>query len=220
MTLLVPLYIHPAEDPAAWRLLASAAGRIHGVVLNPGDGPGDAPDPSFVTAARALREAGTRVLGYVDLDYGERPGTAVRDDLDRHREWYGVDGCFLDRAPAGAADLRRCRRLVRAARRRGAATVVLNPGVHPARGYARTADLVVTFEGHWTTYLSSFVRPRWTSRYPPERFCHLVYGVPPALTRLAVRTALERGAAVSCPVAGELPNPWAAPPFSLLGEAP
>ncbi|QXE33531.1 spherulation-specific family 4 protein [Streptomyces sp. GMY02] len=220
MSLLVPLYIHPAEDPAAWRLLTSAPGPLYGVVLNPGDGPGRSSDPAFVSAACALREAGTRVLGYVDLAYGERPGTDIRDDLDRHRDWYGTDGCFLDRAPADAGELRRCRRLVRAARRRGAATVVLNPGVHPARGYARIADLIVTFEGHWTTYLSPFVRPRWTVRHPPERFCHLVYGVPPALTGLAVRTAQERGAAVSCPVAGELPNPWTAPPFGLLRKAP
>uniref|UniRef100_UPI000626892E spherulation-specific family 4 protein n=1 Tax=Streptomyces odonnellii TaxID=1417980 RepID=UPI000626892E len=117
MSLLVPLYIHPAEDPAAWRLLTSATGLLYGVVLNPGDGPGRSSDPAFVSAACALREAGTRVLGYVDLAYGERPGTDVRDDLDRHREWYGTDGCFLDRAPADAGELRRCRRLVRAARR-------------------------------------------------------------------------------------------------------
>ncbi|MEU2156148.1 spherulation-specific family 4 protein [Streptomyces sp. NPDC019396] len=219
MSLLVPLYVHPAEDPDAWRLLASAADRIYGVVLNTADGPGTSPDPAFVSAARALRAAGTRVLGYVDLDYGVRPDDAVLRDIDRHREWYGTDGCFFDQVPADRSALPGCRRLVRAARQRGAETVVLNHGVHPAPGYARIADLLVTFEGPWTVYLSSFTLPRWTARHPPERFCHLVYGVPPALARVAEKAATERGAAVSCAVADTLPNPWLAPPPVLFEES-
>jgi hypothetical protein len=67
----------------------------------------------------------------------------------------------------------------------------------------------VTFEGHWTTYVSAFSRPAWTTRHPPERFCHLVHGVPEALVPLAVRTAHERGAAIYAPVTGEPPSPWA-----------
>ncbi|MFJ6632933.1 spherulation-specific family 4 protein [Streptomyces sp. NPDC091376] len=220
MTLLVPLYVHPARDPDAWRLLAAAGDRVYGVVLNAADGPGTAPDPAFVSAARALRAAGTRVLGYVDLDYGVRPGSAVIRDLDRHREWYDTDGCFFDQVPADRSALPGCRRLVRAARQRGAGTVVLNHGVHPAPGYARLADVLVTFEGPWTVYLSSFTRPRWTARHPAERFCHLVYEVPPALAAIAARAAEERGAAVSCAVAESLPNPWSAPPPALLGDMP
>ncbi|SDM05182.1 spherulation-specific family 4 protein [Streptomyces wuyuanensis] len=218
MSLLVPLYVHPAADPEAWRLVTAAGNRVHGVVLNPADGPGSAPDPAFVSAARALRAAGTRILGYVDLDYGVRPDSAVTGDLDRHREWYDADGCFFDQVPADRSALPGCRRLVRAARQRGAATVVLNHGVHPAPGYARIADLLVTFEGPWSVYLSSFTRPRWTSRHPPERFCHLVYEVPTALAGVAGRAAGERGAAVSCAVTGSLPNPWGAPPPVLYGE--
>jgi hypothetical protein len=220
MTLLVPLYVHPAQDPAAWQLLARSADRLYGVVLNAASGPGTEPDPAFVSAARALRAAGTRVLGYVDLDYGVRPESAVLLDVDRHREWYGADGCFFDQVPADRSALPACRRVIRAARRSGVETVVLNPGVHPAPGYARIADLVVTFEGPWPVYVSSFTRPRWTARHPPERFCHLVYGVPPALARVAERSALERGAAVSCAVPDHLPNPWTAPPPALLGESP
>ncbi|MEV6751266.1 spherulation-specific family 4 protein [Streptomyces sp. NPDC051214] len=212
MTLLVPLYVHPAADPAAWQALVAAAPQLYGVVLNAADGPGAAPDPAFTAASRALREAGVRVLGYVDTAYGERPLAAVTDDLERHRAWYGVDGCFLDQVASGRRELRHCRRMVRAARERGAGTVVLNTGVHPAPGYARAADLIVTFEGHWTTYLRSFDAPSWTARHPPEQFCHLVYGVPPALARLAGRTAVQRGAGVHCAVPGAGPNPWTQPP--------
>ncbi|MFD7168087.1 spherulation-specific family 4 protein [Streptomyces violascens] len=220
MMLLVPLYVHPAEDPAAWQRLAEAADGLYGVVLNAADGPGAAPDPAFVEPARALRSAGVRVLGYVDLDYGARPPADVVRDVERHRDWYGADGCFLDRAPADRTGLPFVRQAARAARRAGAATVVLNPGVHPAPGYLRIADLLVTFEGHWDTYVSAFTRPGWADRQPPERLCHLVYGVPGALLPLALRTAGDRGAGVYCVVERELPNPWAALPPVLPGKTP
>ncbi|MES4891090.1 spherulation-specific family 4 protein [Streptomyces sp. NPDC096012] len=219
MSLLIPLYVHPAEDPGAWHRLISAAARTYAVVLNPASGPGTAPDPAFTAAARALRAAGARVLGYVDTDYGVRERAEIAEDVRRHQEWYATDGFFLDRVTATAAGLPACRRLVRELRRLGAGTVVLNPGAHPDPGYGRLADLTVTFEGHWTTYVTAFTRPAWTARHPPDRFCHLVYGVPEALVPLAVRTAHERGAAVCGPVTGEPPNPWAALSPALTGAA-
>lgn len=185
------------------------------MVVNPASGPGPRPDPAFTAAAAALRAAGARLLGYVDTAYGRREGAEVNYEILRYQEWYGVDGCFLDRVTADRQGLRSCRRLVRSLRRLGATTVVLNPGVHPEPGYLRLADLIVTFEGDWSTYVSAFSRPEWTARHPPGRFCHLVYGVPDALVPLAVRTAHERGAAVSGPVTGDLPNPWAQPTPAL-----
>ncbi|MFI9648354.1 spherulation-specific family 4 protein [Streptomyces sp. NPDC052040] len=217
MTLLVPLYVHPAEDPGAWHRLITAASRTYAVVLNPANGPGTDPDRAFASVADALRGSGARLLGYVDTDYGKRDRAEIAEDLRRHQRWYAADGCFLDRVTASPAGLPGCRRTVRSLRRLGATTVVLNPGVHPSPGYARLADLTVTFEGHWSTYVSAFSRPRWTARQPPERFCHLVYGVPEALVPLAVRTAHERGAAVSGPVTGEPPNPWAELTPALTG---
>jgi hypothetical protein len=208
VSLLIPLYVHPAEDPGAWHRLIKAATRTYGVVINPASGPGTLRDPAFAAAAGALRAAGARLLAYVDADYGVRALPDITADLRRYQRWYGVDGCFLDRAGASSRGLSDCRRLVRAVRRLGATTVVLNPGVHPAPGYARLADLTVTFEGHWSTYVSSFSRPTWAVRHAPQRLCHLVYGVPERLVPLAVRTAHERGAAVSGPVTGEPPNPW------------
>ncbi|MCX5386952.1 spherulation-specific family 4 protein [Streptomyces sp. NBC_00083] len=220
MMLLVPLYVHPAEDPDAWRRLAEAAADLYGVVLNAADGPGEFPDPAFTGPVEALRAAGVRVLGYVDLDYGARPADAVVRDIERHRAWYGADGFFLDRAPADRTGLPFVRRVARAARRAGGTSLVLNPGVHPAPEYLKVADLIVTFEGHWSTYVSTFTRPGWADRQPPERLCHLVYGVPDAFLALALRTTGERGAGVCCVVGRELPNPWAALPPVLPGKTP
>ncbi|MER5884995.1 spherulation-specific family 4 protein [Streptomyces sp. NPDC001941] len=218
--MLVPMYVHPAADPGAWRALAAAADRLYGVVLNVADGPGGSPDPAFASAARDLRAAGVAVLGYADLDYGRRPQREVLDDLDRHRAWYDVDGFLFDQAPDQAAWLRACKRLVKAARARGGRTVVLNPGVHPAPGYASVADLVITFEGDWEAYCRAPAAPAWTSGHPAERFCHLVHGVPPGLCSVAGRTARLRGAAVHCAVTGHGRNPWSVLPPALKEPSP
>lgn len=57
MSLLIPLYVHPAEDPGAWHRLITAADRTYAVVLNPANGPGTGPDQAFTAVADALRTA-------------------------------------------------------------------------------------------------------------------------------------------------------------------
>ncbi|MFD6420021.1 spherulation-specific family 4 protein [Streptomyces sp. NPDC060194] len=214
------MYVHPATDPDAWRSLADHADLLHSVVLNVADGPGPAPDPPYVAAAAALRAAGVRLLGYVDTDYGRRPHRQVAADLDRYADWYATDGCFFDQAASDASGLRHYRRLARAARARGCRTVVLNPGVHPAPGYAAVADLLVTFEGDWPTYADAPGPPPWTADHPPEKFCHLIHGVPPSRCGLAARTAALRRAAVHCAVPGHGPNPYALLPPALHRKTP
>ncbi|AEW98145.1 MULTISPECIES: spherulation-specific family 4 protein [Streptomycetaceae] len=212
---LVPLYVHPAEDPAAWSALARDPSELYGVVLNVADGPGAVRDRAYVAAACLLRAAGVPVLGYVDVAYGRRPVRAVVADVCRHRAWYRVDGVFLDQAPAGAGLVRRCRRLVRAARALGAGRVVLNHGVHPDPGYAAVADLLVTFEGPWEVYRRA-ATPGWARDHRAGRLGHLVYGVPEQAAPLVARTAAERGAVVHCAVPGAGANPWCSPPTAYL----
>ncbi|UGY92480.1 spherulation-specific family 4 protein [Streptomyces gobiensis] len=216
--LLVPLYEHPADRPEAWRQLLRAAPRLYGVVLNPASGPGAAPDPGFARAVDRLRAAGVRVLGYADTDYGRRPPADVLADLLRYRRWYGTDGAFLDQAAASPQALARYRELADAARQEaGIRTLALNPGVHPDPGYAELADLLVTFEGTWRSYLADRV-PRWARLQPPQRLCHLVYGVPRGQGAHAAALAGRRGAGVCCAVPGTMPHPWDGLPEELVTE--
>jgi hypothetical protein len=214
--LLVPLYVHPGVDPAAWQTVIRHAERLYGVVLNVADGPGTAPDPAFTEVAARLRAARVRVLGYVDIGYGRRAVREVVRDMLRHRAWYRVDGVFLDQAPSGAALVPRCRRLTRAARRVGASRTVLNHGVYPHPGYAQIADVLVTFEGGWPSYCRAAL-PGWPARHRPERFCHLVYDVPPGAHERVARLARQRGAGVHCAVSGGGANPWRSAPVCLDG---
>ncbi|OKK19805.1 hypothetical protein AMK16_14160 [Streptomyces sp. CB00455] len=215
--LLVPLYEHPADRPEAWDRLIRSADRLHSVVLNPDSGPGEAPDERFALVAERLRAAGVPVLGYADTDYGRRPHAEVVQDLLRHRDWYGTDGTFLDQAASEPALLPHYERLAVAARAAGARTLVLNHGVHPHPGYADLADLLVTFEGPWDAYRKAGAAPSWTADHPAQRFCHLVYAVPPGATAAGIAEELvtERGAAVYCAVPGTGAHPWGTLPYAL-----
>ncbi|MEU9147897.1 spherulation-specific family 4 protein [Streptomyces sp. NPDC048349] len=211
--LLVPLYEHPADRPEEWELLIRSAGRLHSVVLNPDSGPGRARDERFAAVAGRLRAAGVPVLGYVDTDYGRRPHADVVQDLLRHRDWYAADGAFLDQSCAEPDLLPHYGRLAVAARAAGARTLVLNHGVHPHPGYAGLADLLVTFEGPWDAYRDAATAPAWTADHPAQRFCHLVYAVPPDAP--AADLARERRAGVHCAVPGTGAHPWGTLPYAL-----
>ncbi|MET9347924.1 spherulation-specific family 4 protein [Streptomyces termitum] len=191
-SLLVPFYEHPADRPEDWAALTGAAPSLHGVILNPADGAGEAPDPAFAEAADRLRAAGVRVLGYADTAYGRRPHAEVVADLLRHRDWYGADGAFLDQVSTAPAALPHYRRLAVAARAAGAATLVLNHGAHPDPGYEEFADLLVTFEGPWDAY-------RTLDLPVAPHYCHLVYAAPPGF-----RPATD----VHCAVPGTGAHPW------------
>ncbi|MFF6784797.1 spherulation-specific family 4 protein [Streptomyces sp. NPDC012510] len=213
-SLLVPYYEHPCDRPAEWDALVAAAPRLYGVVLNPADGPGDAPDPAFLQVAGRLRAAGVRLLGYADTGYGRRPVTEVVRDLTKYRAWYGTDGTFLDQVAAGPGEFDYYRRVAAAVWGAGHATLALNPGTPPHPAYARIADLVVTFEGTWETYRD----------LPPEPWpggsgglgtvvCHLVHGVPSDIDVGAL--ARVRGASVHCAVPGVGDHPWGTLPHAL-----
>ena len=137
--------------------------------------------------------------------WAARPLDAVKADIHRYREWYGVDGVFLDEAAASESALPYYRALQDRAR-----FVVLNPGMVPARGYFDVADIVVTFEGPFAAY-------RTRERDPlPERSAHLVYGA----SREQALAALARGHAPRYAyfTSGSLPHPWGTVPEYLAPE--
>ncbi|GAB4052420.1 spherulation-specific family 4 protein [Catellatospora paridis] len=166
MTTLVPLYVHPLVDPAAWRAVAAAGPSVTAIV-NIHNGPGEAIDEAYLDATALLQAARVPMIGYVDLGYLRRSEDAItRDVLAWH--YYPVEGVFFDQAPADKSGLAAVAR--HAARARG--TVALNPGTRPHPDYAPLADLICTFEGPWSTYRRLLDEPDWPNA------AHLIYGVP------------------------------------------
>lgn len=166
MTTLIPLYVHPLEDPAAWRAVA-AAGRTVMAIINVHNGPGRGADAAYDQATALLRAASVPMIGYVDLDYGRRGADDVDDDL---AEWhrYPMEGIFLDQVPTAADGLAGVARITR----RASGLVALNPGTRPDPAYAPLADLICTYEGPWAAYREEPETPDWPNA------AHLVYGVP------------------------------------------
>ncbi|GAA2595091.1 spherulation-specific family 4 protein [Actinomadura fulvescens] len=200
--IVVPAYFPPAAD--AWSALADTC--PHLAVLNVADGPGVVPDADFAAVAARARSAGITLAGYVDTAYGLRSPGDVAADMRRHRDWYGVRRVFLDQVAAGHRQLGHYARVVDAVRAEGAEFVVFNHGVHPDPRYAGLADLLVTFEGPWSTY-RSLRAPEWATKADAGRFCHLVYATPRhALCEVLARARRHNAGAYVTDRDG--PNPW------------
>ncbi|MGW4868027.1 spherulation-specific family 4 protein [Streptomyces chartreusis] len=209
--LLIPYYEHPSVRRAEWDAIIAAAPRLHGVVLNPASGPGEAPDPAFAEVAARLASAAVRVLGYVDTDYGRRAHAEVVRDIARHRDWYRADGVFLDQVATSRAEFAYYQRLATAAWGADCGTLALNHGTEADPVYARIADLLVTFEGSYASYARLVGRHRQPAT--GARLCHLVYGVPPGVD--LTETARSYGASVHCAVPGRGRHPWGTLPHTV-----
>ncbi|AJE42393.1 spherulation-specific family 4 protein [Streptomyces nodosus] len=212
----IPGHAHPLDAPLEWARLAGPGAPVHWAVLDVDGGPGTRPDPHCAEAAGRLRTAGVRVLGHLDLHQGARTFGDLLSEAHRYLDWYRVDGFFLDRCPGERSVLFEVHRIVTALRAFLApGHIVLGHGTHPYPGYAETADQLVTFSGPWSDYRWSQVA-EWTADHPPERFCHLVHGVPRGHLEEALRIARWQGAGTiwftdRTPRGGD-PDPWAAMP--------
>ena len=181
--LVVPAYFHPAVAPHDWAALAALAGRVRLVVLNVASGPGEQRDPAFTDVLAMLHRGGVDVAGYVDTDYGRRPGDAVESDLARYRCWYPqARAVFFDRV----ASSRRPGRALRGARRRRA------DGGPGRRWCSTTACIPIPATPSTPTcWARSRARGRptgsWRCLAGPARsaaaFLHLVHSVPAGRSR-------------------------------------
>jgi hypothetical protein len=205
---LVPAYLEPE---AILRLVErSTLPRL--LVINPASGPGAALDPAYREAIAAAQSGGALVLGYVPTTWGTRPTADAEAEIDHYRDWYGVDGVFLDESAAAETKLAYYHALSHYARSAGARFVVLNPGVVPARGYFGLADAVVTFEGPISAYHD---RPL-PEGIDPSRTAHLIYGASREQALRALKPAPSAGFVYV--TSGTLPHPWGTVPEYFTQE--
>jgi hypothetical protein len=94
--MIVPAYQYPTTG-TLWADCARASSRVPLVaVMNPANGPGSEADPHYLSASGAVRSAGGRVIGYVYTSSARVPLDGVLAEVDRYREWYALDGIYLD----------------------------------------------------------------------------------------------------------------------------
>jgi hypothetical protein len=186
VTPLLSLHQHPLTHPEAWSAI-EAVGVGATVLLNIAAGPGSGLDPTWTTATQRLLRAGVTMLGYVDLAHGARAIEQVRSELGR---WsgYPIRGIFFDQAPTSPYSIGPVAVAVRAARRIGFDTLLVNPGMPTDSIYRGLGAVLCTFEGDWEEYQMGTldgVRPG---------DAHLVYSVPGNRIATVYELMRERGA--------------------------
>lgn len=102
--LLVPLYAYPSPSTEYDKLIAAKLAHPGAnilLIINPSDGPGEAPDPIFQAMISRVSAAGIPMLGYTMSHWGARSITDIEADIDKYRTWYPqVKGVFLDELAA------------------------------------------------------------------------------------------------------------------------
>jgi hypothetical protein len=211
----IPSYFPPGAE---WDQVIAGAPTVHLAVLNPDNGVGTAPDPAHTAIVMRARQVGIRVLGYISTRYAARPVEEVIPEIESYSAWYGVADILLDETPGEEAALPYYQALVAHVRGARGGLVALNPGRVPAAAYAGLADLLIVFEGDYEAY-RSFQVPDWIHTFPPERFAHLVYGVPgDAEMGDVVHRNARQHAGYLYVTDGRLPNPWSRLPGYWSGE--
>ena len=209
--IIVPAYQYPTTG-TLWGECARASSSVPVVaIMNPANGPGTEVDPHFASAAASVRSAGGRVIGYVFTSSAEVPLDSVLAKVDRYREWYTLDGIFLDGMandadPAHVAWHAALRDSIRA--REPAWLVVGCPGTNTLPDYLAGADVLCIVESDGESYFD-WEPDAWVRDHPASRFLHLVHTLSSADSmRQAVALAGSRGAGWVYVTNDRMANPW------------
>jgi hypothetical protein len=209
--IIVPAYQYPASG-TLWSECTQAASRVPLVaIMNPANGPGPGVNSDYMSASSSVRSAGGRVIGYVFTSLTRIPLDSVLTQVDRYREWYAIDGIFLDGMtndadPAHVAWYAALRESIRA--REPAWLVVGGPGANTLPEYLAGADVLCITESDGASYFGWEPAP-WVRDHPPSRFMHLVHTLSnPDSMRQAVARAGSRGAGWVYVTHDRLTNPW------------
>jgi len=180
-TVFAPLYIYPSylgwwdpyyANPPDWG------------VVNVAGGPGTAPNSDYTLGINTLRGLGSKLLGYVDTNYGAVLLTTVKADIDLWFSLYNVDGIFFDRVPTGASapEITYMADAAAYAKAKQAGwKVAFNHGDYPiVSDYATVADFSIVFENTYTVY-TTFAIPSYATYvpgFPASQWVHLVHACP------------------------------------------
>lgn len=213
----VPAFFPPAD----WGRAAAGGSGPGVMILNPASGPGAAANPDFRTVVHNAEGSGSRVIGYIGTEYGQRPLWQSEEDVRNYLRWYGVRGIFLDQTPtSGTRQIGYYRSLVHYIHRLSpGAPVWLNPGVYPDRQYMSLGSVVMVFEGSYRTYLTQKV-PRWVHHYRADKFAHTIYAAPRGQLGNAVHLSRDRHAGHVFVTDDVGPNPYGALPSYWSQERP
>jgi hypothetical protein len=202
----VPAFFYSS---ATWQQAAETKPVPSYVILDiSGKGAGTAPVGHFRRMVRKERAAGATVLGYSSTAYGRRPLSQVEMDIRHYEAWYGVTDIFLDEVHGVVSQLPYYRKLADYVR--GAhpgAKIWINPGAYPNQGYMSVSNVVMAFEGPYSSYRHVAV-PSWAFSYSPGRFANTIYATAQSQVGTALSLSRSRNAGYVYVTDGAGGNPY------------
>ncbi|MEA3272154.1 MAG: spherulation-specific family 4 protein [Patescibacteria group bacterium] len=213
--MFIPAYFYPGS---LWEQAISRTPTVDVMVMNPNSGPGSNSNSDYVNAVSSAQSAGIKVIGYVHTSYSNRDMAIVKSEIDAYKEWYAVDGIFLDEVSSSADLISYYQELADYIKNSDGTLVALNPGTIPAEEYMNVGDIVNIFEGTYQTY-ANWEAPSWASEYSPSKFSHLIYNVANFRDmKKAIRWSGNRFAGYVYATNDVLPNPWDTLPSYMSAE--
>jgi hypothetical protein len=173
---MIPLYTYPGTTWTEVIAVAKANPRVPIIaIINPDSGQGTSLDSNYVAGVSNLRSAGVTVLGYVWTRYASREIAAVKSSMSAYKNWYSVDGAFLDEMSNVPGNEAYYSLLDDYAGLIGLSLTIGNPGDDIPASYVGTLDTIVIHEGQGLPDPSSL--RGWHSNHPKGNFAMIAYGV-------------------------------------------
>lgn len=201
----IPSYFYPGDF---WAQLEQEAPTVGLAIINPDNGPGKKFDQSYADEVARAKANGVWVIGYVATGYGKRNKAIVKSEINKYYAMYHVDGIFLDEAASSCTKKGYYKDLYLYVKNKGGiAKVVINPGVAAQECFVEASDIIVNFEGEYSGYLS-WQASGWESKYPTDRFWHLIYSADQTEMASAISLSKQRHAGWVYVTPDQLNNPW------------
>lgn len=201
----IPSYFYPGDF---WTQLQQAAPTVGLAIINPDSGPGKIFDQNYADEVARAQASGVWVIGYVATGYGKRSKAKVKAEINKYYTMYHVDGIFLDEASSSCAKKSYYKDLYAYVKNKGGtAKVVINPGVAIQECFVEASDIIVNFEGDYSSY-QNWQASGWEAKYPSDRFWHLIYNTDQTTMAAAVSLSKQRQAGWVYVTPDQLNNPW------------
>jgi len=206
--ILIPAYFY-SGSPWWDSLTAQAAlfpSKIYAIINTAFNGPGTAVDSTLLAKITAFRNAGGKVIGYVNsYNYGvsNRPIDSVKLDVDHWYAWYGskMDGIFFDQMyPVDGGLEQFYRDLYVYVKGKDSNDIVMgNPGGYVVPTYVtwngnRVTDVICTYENSASTIATwPWQFFTWQAGFTPDRFAFLIHTASLSDMYYGINEAVSRG---------------------------
>ena len=135
-----------------------------------------------------LKAAGVIAIGYTYDDYSTRSLSALKADADKHKNWYGADGIFVDEFTNKAGNEQHYRDITAYVKNTLDMKMTMgNPGTDVPKSFIGTVDIINITEGRgynpisWLQYCVLCTTSGWHTEVDKRNFACMRYDIRTAL---------------------------------------